>query len=226
MAAPTGRTPNLQLPYPIPDDDVDVPRDIKALADKLDLGYTTVTLLPSSPVAGQLVKLQTAAMLALECAFFLRWDATRSKWIPEGGTPLMKSALTDVPIATDSSPVDGSPVVSLPIPAAGKYWIEFGFGLFIPASSAPQATIAAAPQGLGVPALFAGHAANTQPGTVLHYGLAWAVGAGFARFEPGYAKAWPWDLNAAGNLTLRYSTYNVTPTFRFPWMKATPLVIG
>src|SRR5262245_52486525 len=36
MPAPTGRTPLLQLPYPIPDDGVDVPRDVKALADALD----------------------------------------------------------------------------------------------------------------------------------------------------------------------------------------------
>jgi microcystin-dependent protein len=31
-----GTTPNLNLPYPIPGDTVDVPRDIKALADALD----------------------------------------------------------------------------------------------------------------------------------------------------------------------------------------------
>ena len=31
-----GTTANLQLPYPTPDDTVDVPRDVKALADKID----------------------------------------------------------------------------------------------------------------------------------------------------------------------------------------------
>ena len=31
-----GSTPRLILPYPVPDDTVDVPRDVKALADKLD----------------------------------------------------------------------------------------------------------------------------------------------------------------------------------------------
>jgi len=36
MAGPSGTTPVLALPYPTPDDNVDVPRDIKALADKLD----------------------------------------------------------------------------------------------------------------------------------------------------------------------------------------------
>src|SRR5262245_50377504 len=40
-------TPNMSLPYPIPDDTVDVPRDIKALADKLD-----VVTKPKARVAG------------------------------------------------------------------------------------------------------------------------------------------------------------------------------
>lgn len=31
-----GTTPRLALPYPVPDDTVDVPRDVKALADKID----------------------------------------------------------------------------------------------------------------------------------------------------------------------------------------------
>jgi len=42
MAAPSGRTPRLALPYPTPDDDVDVPRDQKALADRLDAGATYI----------------------------------------------------------------------------------------------------------------------------------------------------------------------------------------
>lgn len=36
MPPPSGSTPILGLPYPVPNDAVDVPRDIKALADKLD----------------------------------------------------------------------------------------------------------------------------------------------------------------------------------------------
>lgn len=36
MAGPSGTTPIRQLPYPTPDDTVDVPRDMKALAEKLD----------------------------------------------------------------------------------------------------------------------------------------------------------------------------------------------
>lgn len=50
MAAPTGRTPNRGHPFPIPDDQVDVPRDIQALAVSLDgLAYGT---LAGRPTAG------------------------------------------------------------------------------------------------------------------------------------------------------------------------------
>jgi hypothetical protein len=35
-----GTTPVLALPYPTPDDNVDVPRDVKALADKLDASFS------------------------------------------------------------------------------------------------------------------------------------------------------------------------------------------
>jgi len=38
MAGPSGSTPILGLPYPTPDDNVDVPRDIKALADAIEGG--------------------------------------------------------------------------------------------------------------------------------------------------------------------------------------------
>jgi hypothetical protein len=41
MAGPTGATARLALPYPVPDDNVDVPRDVKALTDKLDPNITT-----------------------------------------------------------------------------------------------------------------------------------------------------------------------------------------
>jgi hypothetical protein len=39
MPPPSGSTPILHAPYPIPDDTVDVPRDIKALADWLEANY-------------------------------------------------------------------------------------------------------------------------------------------------------------------------------------------
>jgi microcystin-dependent protein len=56
-----GTTPKLALPYPIPNDIVDVPRDVKALADKVDATVASVpvgSLLmwpTSTPPAGFLV---------------------------------------------------------------------------------------------------------------------------------------------------------------------------
>jgi microcystin-dependent protein len=47
-----GNTPNLSLPYPEPDDSVDVPRDVKALAEAIDpLGILPVGALLMWPVA-------------------------------------------------------------------------------------------------------------------------------------------------------------------------------
>jgi hypothetical protein len=49
-----GSTATLALPYPVAADSADVPRDIKALADKLEAsvlvpGIKLVTVLPGSP---------------------------------------------------------------------------------------------------------------------------------------------------------------------------------
>jgi microcystin-dependent protein len=70
MAAPTGRTSKQNLPYPIPDDNVDVPRDIKALADAVDpLGYVPpgaimMWLAGAAPPGWYLMKGQTTVPAA------------------------------------------------------------------------------------------------------------------------------------------------------------------
>lgn len=52
FVGPSGSTPNLGLPYPTPDDTVDVPRDVQALAEKLDpLGYAPVGAMMMWPTA-------------------------------------------------------------------------------------------------------------------------------------------------------------------------------
>src|SRR4051812_3533645 len=69
MAAPSGATPILGLPYPIPNDDVDVPRDIKALADKLDAtkSIRATSVLASAPVldVGQLGQARAGRQLTV-----------------------------------------------------------------------------------------------------------------------------------------------------------------
>ena len=52
MAGPSGTTPILTLPYPLDNDTVDVPRDVRALAEKLDpLGFVPVGALLMWPTA-------------------------------------------------------------------------------------------------------------------------------------------------------------------------------
>lgn len=59
MAGPSGQTAKLLLPYPIPDDTVDVPRDVKALADRIEVispSYLAglYTDRPTASVAGRM----------------------------------------------------------------------------------------------------------------------------------------------------------------------------
>lgn len=75
MAGPSGTTPNLKLPYPLPDDNVDPPRDIGALATAVDvlgvapIGSVLMWVAAASPngwlmMLGQLVPAATYPQLA------------------------------------------------------------------------------------------------------------------------------------------------------------------
>lgn len=178
MPAATAR---LQLPYPIPDDTVDVPRDVQALAAKLDpstsvylqgtaaarpaagvsgrlyfatdtgaVSYDTgtawinvstpsssgvplVTSLPSSPVDGQEVYYQNAAMAATAnggSVWHLRYRAGSAsiyKWECVGGTPFVTANVNDANTAGAGSSwsaqlTDGTGIVGIDIPLAGDYW--------------------------------------------------------------------------------------------------------
>lgn len=83
MAAPSGSTPKLLLPYPIDDDNVDVPRDIKALADKLD-----GTLVPAGniPVGGLL-------MWPIALAPDANWLVCNGGSVPAAGYPALDAIL-------------------------------------------------------------------------------------------------------------------------------------
>src|SRR6478609_681286 len=204
MVAPTGRTPNLDLPYPIPDDDVDVPRDILALATKLDGPYAGAALLPSSPTPGQLVALQTTDMLALEARWLLRWNAARSKWLPEGGTPMASSpagAASIGIISTTAAPLAFTPAVQLKLPIAGKYLFEWGADHFTPVNTAPQSMWGLSPQGGGIPAMPA-NSATGMPQTAMTFGLGFQVGSGFAAFRPGLSRACVFNITGAGPITI------------------------
>ena len=94
MPAPSGATPRLGLPYPTPDDNVDVPRDIKALADKIDAGAMFIIgeirwlpgLVPAGFIAADGVPKSRSAYAALFDEYGVDWgpgDGSTTFGIPD-----------------------------------------------------------------------------------------------------------------------------------------------
>jgi hypothetical protein len=96
-------TPRLALPYPVPDDTVDVPRDVKALTDKLDPLATTFLqgTAASRPVAGVSGRLHYATDTGV-----VSYD-TGTAWVT-----VAAPSSSGVPLVTSlpSSPADGQEV--------------------------------------------------------------------------------------------------------------------
>lgn len=101
MPAPSGATARLQLPYPIPDDTVDVPRDIQALAAKLD---------PNTPTFSSGT---TAARPAAGVAGRLYWDTTLAALFYDNGTAWMQASIPTV-AALPTTPPTGFRVAWTP----------------------------------------------------------------------------------------------------------------
>jgi len=127
MAGPSGTTPILQLPYPTPDDSVDVPRDIQALAVKLD-GYSSlrppaVTSLPGAPVDGQ--EVYYLADVTNGVIWHLRYNAAAAKWQYLGGSPLQvtQTGSSGQSTANNTTWTDLTGMPTLTIPLAGSYWL-------------------------------------------------------------------------------------------------------
>jgi len=132
MAGPSGSTPILTLPYPIPDDTVDVPRDIQALATKLDgissLRPPLVSSLPGTPVDGQ--EIYYLADPTNGVIWHLRYRAASAspyKWEFVGGSELRAWVGTG---DTTTSPTLGN-LVSTPGPTifnplVGDYLVRAG----------------------------------------------------------------------------------------------------
>lgn len=124
-------TPVLALPYPIPADTVDVPRDVLALATKLDnyssLRPPVVTGLPGSPVDGQEIYFQADATNGV--IWRLRYRAASAsayKWEFLGGGALHSVVPAQESFANTNwaNLATFGPFVSLPL--AGDYEIAFG----------------------------------------------------------------------------------------------------
>lgn len=121
-------TPNLALPYPVPADTVDVPRDVKALADKLDVVASAtplVTSLPGGPVDGQEVY-YVAAGGASPTIWHLRYNGPLAAWDCIGGPPL-HTEQTDVQAITTMWQDAGPPHIVAPLGGTYVVAIQCGF---------------------------------------------------------------------------------------------------
>lgn len=120
-------TTNLLLPYPSATDTADVPRDIKALADKLDAFGALAGALPASPTDGQeFFYLADAANGVIWHFRYRAAAASPYKWEFVGGSPLHIGLVT-VFTTTSGTPVADGTTTQIVIPFAGDYDIGSGF---------------------------------------------------------------------------------------------------
>jgi hypothetical protein len=144
-------TPNLALPYPVPTDTADVPRDIKALADRLDLVTGGAGAgLPASPVDGQQCFYVADATLGI--VWQLRYRAASAsayKWEVVGGLPLYSEvAVAENTVSTVyTNLATVGPQVTVPL--AGDYDVLLGGQL---ASSTAAGTNASMSYAIGATA--------------------------------------------------------------------------
>lgn len=124
-------TPILALPYPTLSDTADVPRDIQALATKLD-GYSSVspplrTTLPGSPVDGQEIYYQADVTNGVVWHLRYRAGASTYKWECLGGARLRAGVTASnawtSPAAFAWQNAPGGPAVTLPL--AGEYELDW-----------------------------------------------------------------------------------------------------
>lgn len=134
-------TPRLALPYPVSADTVDVPRDVQALAVKLDgldaLAPSVVTDLPAGAQEGDEVILSFTPTVVPAFVGTVLWRVRFSGgwWLPLGVTPVWAIQRTEVTVA-GAAFVGTTP--QLTVPFAGDYVLEasvWGIGTNNPAAA-------------------------------------------------------------------------------------------
>lgn len=192
-------TPVLALPYPVAADTADIPRDIQALAVKLDGAPSpVVTALPGSPANGQIVTYWSATLkLAWQLIYVAAADPP-SRWRVIGGGPWM--ATTQTGFTMTAAMTAGQAFTA---PLAGVYDLTI---------DADMVGRPVAPTGVGA------YQWQTSPGAVLvpnTYGDTWtdgqdhgAHGRSFARatLAAGAVIAEAYASNPAGIQVTRRST--------------------
>jgi hypothetical protein len=120
-----GSTATLALPYPVAADSADVPRDIKALADKLEAsvlvpGIKLVTVLPGSPVDGQQVIFRPVEGQAWHCIYNAD-SPNAQKWEVCGGTSLFYASGTSEAIPAGAAWKGLTTPAKVDVPVTGVY---------------------------------------------------------------------------------------------------------
>jgi len=215
MAGPSGTTPIYGFPFPTPDDTVDVPRDVQALAMSLDgmssLRPPLVTSLSGSPVDGQEVYYLADATAGV--IWHLRYRAASGstyKWELIGGSPVRNG--DDATVSTGSTTfvaLTGGPAITVPL--AGDYDIELSAWIQPPAAAAQLAIVsfsvgaaaATDTDGLDVRNPAAGNLAVQTSRTVRKTGIA-----------------------ASTTLTAMYRSSGATANFLRRWMRIIPVRVG
>lgn len=243
MPAATGR---LALPYPVAGDAADVPKDVKALADRVEALTTwirnadiqsgaisepqlapalaarvvpqVVTAVPAAGQEGDRVIFATAAMQALGLYWDLRFVASlvTYRWVFMGGAPLHSgssaAAVANIPVGYTADPA-----VSVALPAAGVYRVEYGAAALV--VGAGQSVNIAPSAGGGAPAVPA-------DATLERIGL----GPSSAMTLDSLSGAvQPVTFTGPGNLVRLYEKANVTaatPAINTRWLSLIPIALG
>lgn len=232
-----GNTGRLLLPYPTSTDAADVPKDVKALADRIELlnlwirdvdlqaqsvgdsklatstlnklyEPTPVNALPAGPVNGQVIAYRTAAMQAAGNFWMLMYDSSLPAWVFLGGAPIISEVPTE---GTRNGAANYAGVAPAgPVvtpPIAGIYDLTFGAHV---KSNTVGAQSLAALDGAGLVAADADAAQSDA-----------AVAGQYTSMSHSIRRT----LTAA-SVSLLYKTSAGTATFGRRWARLTPVRVG
>lgn len=207
-----GTTAKLALPYPELTDTADVPRDIKNLADAIDLKLGNVgTSLPSTPADGQ--EFYYVADATNGVVWQLRYRSASGKWEFVGGAPLSSEVPANQGTTSTSfaNLTTAGPLIALPLP--GTYVADFG-ALIAPAATASASAVLGLVFGDGT-TLISGGSEDTG---------GWAQAA--VALWIAASRRMQVVSASAQDLRVKYKASTGTGQFRFRYLTVTPVRLG